>query len=106
MEAEIRAFAGGREAAGYRALRRWLTELYAVQKDRFLATSFDSAFALARPALAKLAALGGRGRRGPRVGRYLRDERVRRLFTFQALYAGLDPASAIGAYGVIAVMVP
>lgn len=104
MEAAIRAFAGAREAAGYRALRRWLTELYAVQKDRFLATNFDSPLDLARPELAKLAALGGFGRLGPRVGRYLLDERVRRLFTFQALYAGLDPASAIGAYGVIAYM--
>ncbi|WP_410609345.1 phytoene desaturase family protein [Amycolatopsis sp. lyj-109] len=104
MEAEIRAFAGAREAAGYRALRRWLTELYAAQKDRFLAANFDSPLDLARPELAKLAALGGFGRLGPRVGRYLLDERVRRLFTFQALYAGLDPARAIGAYGVIAYM--
>jgi phytoene desaturase len=104
MEAEIRAFAGPREAAGYRALRRWLTELYAVQKDHFLAANFDSPLDLARPELAKLAALGGFGRLGPRIGRYLLDERVRRLFSFQALYAGLDPARAIGAYGVIAYM--
>ncbi|MGW4060550.1 phytoene desaturase family protein [Amycolatopsis sp. NPDC004747] len=104
MEAEIRAFAGAREAAGYRALRRWLTELYAAQKDRFIGANFDSPLDLARPELAKLAALGGFGRLGPRVARFLRDERVRRLFTFQALYAGLDPARAIGAYGVIAYM--
>jgi phytoene desaturase len=104
MEAEIRAFAGAREAAGYRALRRWLTELYAVQKDHFLAANFDSPLDLARPELVKLAALGGFGRLGPRIGRYLLDERVRRLFSFQSLYAGLDPARAIGAYGVIAYM--
>lgn len=104
MEAEIRAFAGPREAAGYRALRRWLTELYAVQKDRFLATNFDSPADLLRPELAKLFALGGFAPLGPRVSTYLRDERVRRLFSFQALYAGLDPARAMGAYGVIAYM--
>lgn len=104
MEEEIRAFAGPREAAGYRALRRWLTELYAVQKDRFLATNFDTPFDLVRPELAKLVALGGFARLGPRVSTYLRDERVRRLFSFQALYAGLDPARAMGAYGVIAYM--
>ncbi|WIV56970.1 phytoene desaturase family protein [Amycolatopsis nalaikhensis] len=104
MEAEIRAFAGPREAAGYRALRRWLSELYAAQKDHFIGANFDSPLDLARPELAKLAALGGFGRLGPRIARYLRDERVRRLFSFQALYAGLDPARAIGAYGVIAYM--
>ncbi|MFJ7217164.1 phytoene desaturase family protein [Amycolatopsis sp. NPDC098790] len=104
MEAEIRAFAGAREAAGYRALRRWLSELYAAQKDRFIGANFDSPVDLARPELAKLAALGGFGRLGPRVGRYLLDERVRRLFTFQSLYAGLDPAGAIAAYGVISYM--
>ncbi|KZB84603.1 phytoene desaturase family protein [Amycolatopsis regifaucium] len=104
MEAEIRAAAGPAEAEGYRRLRRWLTELYAVQKDRFIGANFDSPLDLARPELAKLAALGGFGRLGPKIGGFLRDDRVRRLFSFQALYAGLDPARAIGAYGVISFM--
>jgi phytoene desaturase len=104
MEAEIRAFAGPAEARGYRRLRRWLTELYATQKDHFIGANFDSPLGLARPELVKLAALGGFGRLGPKVATFLRDERVRRLFSFQALYAGLDPARAMGAYGVIAYM--
>ncbi|MGW4484621.1 phytoene desaturase family protein [Amycolatopsis sp. NPDC004368] len=104
MEAEIRAFAGPAEAAGYRALRRWLTELYAAQKDHFIGANFDSPLNLVRPELVKLAVLGGFGRLGPKVARFLRDERVRRLFSFQSLYAGLDPARALGAYGVIAYM--
>jgi phytoene desaturase len=104
MEAEIRAFAGPREADGYRRLRRWLTELYTVQKDHFIGGNFDSPFDLARPELAKLLALGGFGRLGPRIGHFLHDERVRRLFSFQSLYAGLDPMRAIGAYGVISYM--
>jgi len=104
MEAEIRAFAGPAEARGYRRLRRWLTELYTVQKDHFIGANFDSPLGLARPELVKLAALGGFGRLGPKVATFLRDERVRRLFSFQALYAGLDPARAMGAYGVIAYM--
>ncbi|MEU4673722.1 phytoene desaturase family protein [Amycolatopsis sp. NPDC023774] len=104
MEAEIRAFAGPAEAAGYRALRRWLTDLYAAQKDHFIGANFDSPLDLVRPELVKLAALGGFGRLGPKVARFLRDERVRRLFSFQSLYAGLDPARALGAYGVIAYM--
>ncbi|AXB44024.1 phytoene desaturase family protein [Amycolatopsis albispora] len=104
MEAEIREFAGPREAAGYRRLRTWLTELYATQKDHFIGANFDSPLDLVRPELAKLTALGGFGRLGPRVAGYLSDERVRRLFSFQALYAGLDPMRAIGAYGVISYM--
>ncbi|MEU3272905.1 phytoene desaturase family protein [Saccharomonospora sp. NPDC006951] len=104
MEAEIRAVAGPEEAEGYRRLRRWLTELYAVQRDRFIGSNFDSPFDLLGPELAKLAALGGFARLGPRIGRFLRDERVRRLFSFQSLYAGLDPARALGAYGVISYM--
>ncbi|RJQ88198.1 phytoene desaturase family protein [Amycolatopsis panacis] len=104
MEAEIRAFAGPAEALRYRKLRQWLTALYAVQKDRFIGTNFDSPFDLVRPELVKLAALGGFGRLGPRVAKFLRDERLQRLFSFQALYAGLEPARALGAYGVIAYM--
>jgi phytoene desaturase len=54
--------------------------------------------------LARLAALGGFGRWDDAVGRYLRDERLRRVFTFQALYAGLSPRRALALYAVIAYM--
>lgn len=104
MAAEIRAAAGPAEAAGYLRLRRWLTELYAAQREHFIGANFDSPLDLLRPELAKLAALGGFGRLGPRVGSFLKDDRVRRLFSFQSLYAGLDPMRAIGAYGVISYM--
>ncbi|MFC4004653.1 phytoene desaturase family protein [Prauserella oleivorans] len=104
MEAEIRAAAGPAEALGYRRLRQWLTDLYAVQKDHFIGGNFDSPLDLVRPELAKLAALGGFGRLGPRIARFLSDDRVRRLFSFQSLYAGLDPQRALGAYGVISFM--
>jgi len=104
MEEEIRAFAGPREAAGYRRLRRWLTELYLAEKDHFIGGNFDSPFGLVRPELLKLLSLGGFGRLGPRIGRFLRDPRLRKLFSFQALYAGLDPRNALAAYGVIPYM--
>ncbi|HET6503323.1 MAG TPA: phytoene desaturase family protein [Amycolatopsis sp.] len=104
MEAAIRAFAGPAEAAGYRQLRRWLTELYAVEKDHFIGANFDSPLGLLRPELVRLAVLGGFGRLGKRIGRFLGDDRLRRLFSFQALYAGLDPRYALGAYGVISYM--
>lgn len=51
-----------------------------------------------------LTRLGGFGRLGPRVEKFLKDERLRRVFTFQALYAGMAPAKALAVYGAIAHM--
>ncbi|MEU6810009.1 phytoene desaturase family protein [Streptomyces sp. NPDC046831] len=104
MEAEVERFAGPAEAAGYRRLRGWLEQLYRAQMRRFIDTNFDSPLGLVTPDLARLAALGGFGRLDARIGRYLRDERLRRVFSFQALYAGVPPARALAAYAVIAYM--
>ncbi|MGW8064087.1 phytoene desaturase family protein [Streptomyces ziwulingensis] len=104
MEAEVERFAGAREAAGYRRLRAWLHQLYTVQMRRFIDANFDSPFSLLTPDLARLAALGGFGRLDARIGRFLTDERLKRVFSFQALYAGVAPARALAAYAVIAYM--
>ena len=104
MEAEVRRFAGAAEAAGYRRLRRWLERMYRAQMHRFIDTNFDSPFQLLHPDLARLAALGGFGRLDPQIGRFLSDPRLRRVFSFQALYAGVAPARALAAYAVIAYM--
>ncbi len=104
MEAEVERFAGAREAAGYRRLRAWLTRLHAVQMRRFIDANFDSPLGLLTPDLARLAALGGFGRLDARIGRFLTDERLKRVFSFQALYAGVAPARALAAYAVIAYM--
>ncbi len=104
MEAEIRSAAGPANAAGYRRLRSWLSRLYAVEIEKFIGANFDSPLNLLGPDLARLAALGGFGRLGPRVARYLPDERLQRIFSFQALYAGVAPSRALAAYGVIAYM--
>ncbi|MFC8274255.1 phytoene desaturase family protein [Streptomyces sp. NPDC057271] len=104
MEAEVRRFAGPAEAAGYRDLRTWLERLYRAQMHRFIDTNFDSPFQLLNPDLARLAALGGFGRLDDRIGRFLSDDRLRRVFSFQSLYAGVAPARALAAYAVIAYM--
>jgi phytoene desaturase len=109
MEAEVRAVAGPQEAKGYRRLRDWLTRLYQVEIGRFIGGNFDSPLDLVASGdavreLATLAALGGFGRLGPQVGRFLHDERLQRIFSFQALYAGVPPQRALGAYAVIAYM--
>jgi phytoene desaturase len=56
------------------------------------------------PQLARLAALGGFRGWERMVRRYITDERLLRVFTFQALYAGVPPQSALAAYAVIAYM--
>jgi phytoene desaturase len=104
MEAEVRQVCGPEAAAGYRRLRRWLTELYRVEIDSFIGANLDSPFDLLGPDLVRLAALGGFGRLGPQVARMVPDERLQRIFSFQALYAGVPPDRALGAYGVISYM--
>jgi phytoene desaturase len=104
MEQEVRRFAGPAEATGYRRLRRWLTDMYRAEMGRFIDANFDSPLNLVSPELMRLAALGGFGRLGPAIGRFLHDERLRRVFSFQALYAGLDPRRALALYAVISYM--
>ncbi|WKN19279.1 phytoene desaturase [Streptomyces sp. JUS-F4] len=104
MEAAVEQFAGARQAVGYRRLRIWLERLYRVQMRRFIDANFDSPFQLVHPDLARLAALGGFGRLDARIGHFVSDERLRRVFSFQALYAGVPPARALAAYAVIAYM--
>ncbi|MET9730221.1 phytoene desaturase family protein [Streptomyces sp. NPDC006458] len=104
MAAEVERFAGTAEAAGYLRLREWLTKLYRTQMNHFIDANFDSPLDLLTEDLARLAALGGFGRLDRRIGRFLKDERLRRVFSFQALYAGVPPARALAAYAVIAYM--
>ncbi|MFJ9038527.1 phytoene desaturase [Streptomyces sp. NPDC102406] len=104
MEQAVEDFAGPREAAGYARLRQWLHRLYQAQMKHFIDTNFDSPLQLLTPDLARLAALGGFGRMDARISRFIKDERLRRVFSFQALYAGVPPARALAAYAVIAYM--
>jgi phytoene desaturase len=104
MEQEVRQVAGPAEADGYRRLRAWLTELYRVERDSFIGANFDSPLDLVSARLASLIALGGFGKLGPAIGKHLSDHRLRRLFSFQSLYAGVPPRQALAAYAVIAYM--
>ncbi|TDO18629.1 phytoene desaturase [Mycobacterium sp. BK086] len=104
MATEVREFAGPREAAGYAALRTWLDELYRTEFAGFIAANFDSPLSMVTPQLARLAALGGFRKWETMVKRHIADPRLRRVFTFQSLYAGVAPRQALAVYAVIAYM--
>jgi phytoene desaturase len=104
MADAVAEFAGPAAAAGYRDLIAWTQRLYRAQMRSFIDRNLDSPLALLTPDLARLIAAGGFGRLEPAVHRRLPDPRLRRLFTFQSMYAGLAPAQALAAYGVISYM--
>ncbi|MEW2018623.1 phytoene desaturase family protein [Rhodococcus sp. NPDC076796] len=109
MAAEVERTCGPAEAQGYRELRRWLADIFDAEFDRFIDSNFDSPLDLvgSKAAIsdtATLTKLGGFGRLGPRVDKFLKDTRLRRVFTFQALYAGMAPQKALAVYGAIAHM--
>ncbi|MBF0660049.1 phytoene desaturase family protein [Rhodococcus sp. (in: high G+C Gram-positive bacteria)] len=109
MTAEITRVCGAEEAKRYLRLRAWLADIFDAEYDRFMDANFDSPLDLvSSPAavrdLLRLLRIGGFGRLGTQVGRRVTDPRLRRVFTFQALYAGVAPAQALAVYGAIAHM--
>ncbi len=109
MEHEVRQQVSARDAEGYRQLRHWLTQMYDAEIGRFIGANFDSPLDMirtgpARKDLVRFARLGGLASLAGKVASFIEDERLQRLFTFQALYAGVSPQRARAAYGVIAYM--
>lgn len=104
MTEAVRDFAGPREALRYLRLREWLTQLYQAEYDHFIAANTDSPLSLLTPRLARLVALGAFDSLGRRIGHFLHDERLRRVFSFQSLYAGVAPQRALAVYGIISYM--
>jgi len=106
MTAEIRDTCGAQEAAGFGRFCDWLTRLYRLELPNFIDRNFDSVFSIARPMrpLLSLVRLGGFRKLAGAVNRYFVDERLRRLFSFQAMYAGLSPFDALALYCVITYM--
>ncbi|MBF6239540.1 phytoene desaturase [Nocardia otitidiscaviarum] len=109
MAAEITRVRGTAAARRYRRLRDWLHRVYRAEFGPFMDTNFDSPLDMVRipekrTALAELVRIGAFGRLGPRVRRMLGDEQLSRLFSFQALFAGMAPARALAVYGAIPYM--
>ncbi|MGZ4624943.1 MAG: phytoene desaturase family protein [Kineosporiaceae bacterium] len=104
MAAEIAGTIGGAEAAGFRRYVDFVSRLYRYEMRDFIDRNIDSPLDLLSVNLARLVAIGGFRRLAPKVGEYLRDPRTQRLYSFQAMYAGLSPYHALALYAVIAYM--
>lgn len=106
MTEEIREFAGAGSAASFGRFADWLAELYRVEMPNFIDADFDSALDLVRRwrAGSRLVRLGGFGRLGRKVASFFDDERLQRMFSFQAMYAGVAPYEALALYAVITYM--
>lgn len=104
MTAEIARVASAADVAGYREFVAFLRRLHDLEMPAFIDRNLDGVAGLAGPAAVRLLALGGLRRMAGTVERYFRDERLRRIFSFQAMYAGLAPRDALTIYSVISYM--
>src|SRR4029453_14997749 len=64
--------------------------------------NLDTPIDLVNLSLLKLLGMGGFRRLQPKINSYFRDPRTQRIFSFQAMYAGLAPHDALAIYAVIA----
>jgi phytoene desaturase len=104
MAMEIATKIGPAEAQGYQRFVDYAARMYRLEIRDFIDRNLDSPLDLLTPNLARLVALGGFGRLQPKVNSFLKDPRTQRLFSFQAMYAGLSPYKALALYSVIAYM--
>lgn len=104
MADAIRASCGAADADGYRRFVSYLRDLYRLEMPHFIDRNLDSPLQLVgRPAL-ELLRMGGFRKLGTKVAQFVQDERLRRMFSFQAMYAGLAPGDALAIYAVITYM--
>lgn len=104
MAEEIAAVCGPNEAAGYRRYVDFVSKVYRYEMRDFIDTNMDSPLSVLTPNLARLAALGGFRKLAPKIGEFLEDPRTQRVYSFQAMYAGLSPYDALALYSVIGYM--
>ncbi len=104
MEDEIANKISSSEADGYRRYVDFVTKLYKYEMNDFIDRNIDSPLNLLTPNLARLIALGGFRRLAPKVNQFMKDPRLQKVYSFQAMYAGVSPQQALAIYAVIAYM--
>ncbi len=104
MREEIAKTISPAEAVGYGKYVDFVTKLYKYEMNDFIDRNIDSPLNLLTPNLARLIALGGFRKLSPKVNQFLKDPRTQKVYSFQAMYAGVSPQQALAIYAVIAYM--
>jgi len=104
MQSEIAKSISSKEAEGYARYVEFVTKLYKYEMKDFIDRNIDSPLNLLTPNLARLIALGGFRKLAPKVNQFLKDPRTQKVYSFQAMYAGVSPQQALAIYAVIAYM--
>jgi len=102
MAAEISRLCGPREADGYLRFVDFTRRLWHLERDNFIDRNLDTPLDLVNLSLIRLLRMGGFRRLQPKINQFFRDPRTQRIFSFQAMYAGLAPHDALAIYAVIA----
>lgn len=103
---EIEHLAGPEDAEAFRQLDPFLEELYETELPHFIDQNFDSPLGLLAHPVAglKLLRMGAHRPLAHVINSRISDPRLQRMLSFQALYAGLSPTTALGVYAVITYM--
>ena len=104
MAAEIETHCTPGDVEGYHRFVQYLTKMYELEMPTFIDANLDGVAGLIGAPAVKLLTMGGLRKLAPVVGSFLKDERLRRIFSFQAMYAGLAPQDALAIYSVISYM--
>lgn len=102
MAAEISRVCGPREADGYLRFVDFAQRLWRLERADFIDRNLDAPTDLVTANLLRLVMAGAFRRLQTKVNQFFGDPRTRRVFSFQAMYAGLAPHDALAVYAVIA----
>lgn len=102
MAAEVSRVCGPREADGYLRFVDYARRLWQLERTDFIDRNLDSPPDLLTGNLLRLLAAGAFRRMQTKIDQFFTDPRTRRIFSFQAMYAGLAPHDALAIYTVIA----
>lgn len=102
MAGEISRVCGPREADGYLRFVDYARRLWQLERDDFIDRNLDRPTDLLTANLLRLVAAGAFRRLQTKIDQFFTDPRTRRIFSFQAMYAGLAPHDALAIYTVIA----
>ncbi|SDY24875.1 phytoene desaturase [Micromonospora pattaloongensis] len=102
MAAEVSRVCGPREADGYLRFVDYARRLWQLERRDFIERNLDSPRDLLTANLLRLLAGGAFRRLQTKIDQFFTDPRTRRIFSFQAMYAGLAPQDALAIYAVIA----